>query len=84
MVPQISITIGFQKKNSSDLDMGQCPKLKSDKFFFWNPLLIPEIAILCLKTLKRLLHCLGALPKDTGRACEGAHISGGGAQVESY
>ena len=42
--------------------MGQCPKLKSDKFFFWNPLLIPEIAILCLKTLKRLLHCLGALP----------------------
>ena len=62
MVPQISITIGFQKKNSSDLDMGQCPKLKSDEFFFWNPLLVSEIALLCKKTLKRLLHCLGALP----------------------
>ena len=49
MVPQISITIGFQKKNSSDLDMGQCPKLKSDEFSFETLYLFRRKSRFCVK-----------------------------------
>ena len=35
-----AITIGFQTKLSSDLDMGRHPKLKSDEYFVWNPIVI--------------------------------------------
>ena len=42
----ISITIGFQTKNSSDLDVGRRPELKSDEFFVWNPIVIEIISLL--------------------------------------
>ena len=42
----ISITIGFQTKNSSDLDVGRRPELKSDEFFVWNPIDIEIISLL--------------------------------------
>ena len=36
----ISITIDGQTKNSSDLEGGRRPKLKSDEFFVWPSIVI--------------------------------------------
>ena len=42
-------------KNSSDLDVGRRPELKSDEFFVWNPIVIEIIS--------RLFEIVGVTPR---------------------
>ena len=56
----ISITKVVQRKNSSDLDTGRRPKLKSDEFFLWTPLVIEMWRYEDLFTIEKMLHLFGA------------------------
>ena len=55
----MSITIGVPFENSSDLNMGRRPELKSDEFLVVTAMVIEKIVLLCLKPLKRPVHLLG-------------------------
>ena len=52
---------GLHRKNSSDLDMGRRPEIKSDEFLVCNPFMI-EIYMRCedLFTAEKVLHLFGA------------------------
>ena len=67
-----------QRKNSSDLDTGRRPKLKSDEFFLWTPLVIEMWRYEDLFTIEKMLHLFGAsLPGAV--LCE-SRGGGGGAR----
>ena len=56
----ISRTFGFETKNSSDLDVGRRPELKSDEFFISNPIVIEVSRCESLFTVVKVVHLLGA------------------------
>ena len=55
---------GFHKANSSDLDMGRCPELKSDEFSLWNPLHVEISKCEDSFTVNKVLHLFGASVPD--------------------
>ena len=61
------ITIGFETKSSSDLDMMRRPELKSDEFFVSKTQLIVDVVVVeilscehSLFTVEKLLPFIGA------------------------
>ncbi len=57
--------MGVETKNSSDLDWGESPELKSDEFFVSNPIVIEMSRCEDLFTAEKVLHLFGALPQAT-------------------
>ena len=53
----------IRNKNSSDLDVGRRPELKSDEFCDANVTVVQIIAHLCLKPLKQVVQLLAARPR---------------------
>ena len=51
---------GLHRKNSSDLDMGESPELKSDEFLLCNPFIIEILRCEDLFTAEKVLHLFGA------------------------
>ena len=49
-------------KNSTDLDVGRRPKLKSDEFLLPIIVVIELTSLLCLKPPKKVLQLLAARP----------------------
>ena len=61
-----STTITFASQNSSDLDVGRRPKLKSDEFLLPIIVVIELTSLLCLKPPKKVLQSLAARPFVSG------------------
>ena len=53
----------FASKNSSDLDMGRRPELKSDEFCDANVIVHEIMSYEDLFTAEKVLHLFGALPR---------------------
>ena len=51
---------GLHRKNSSDLDMGRRPEIKSDEFLVCNPFMIEILRCEDLFTAEKVLHLFGA------------------------
>ena len=55
------LTIGVKPKNSSDLDVGRRPELKSDEFFCFTPIVHEILRCEHFFTAEKVLHLFGAL-----------------------
>ena len=56
------MTIGGKPKNSSDLDVGRRPELKSDEFCCFTPMVYEILRCEHFFTAEKVLHLFGALP----------------------
>ena len=57
------LTIGVKPKNSSDLDVGRRPELKTDEFFCFTPMVYEILRCEHFFTAEKVLHLFGALPQ---------------------
>ena len=58
--PHNSISIGLQTENSTAIDRGAAPDLKSDDFFVCNPMVIEQSSISSVQPPESVVHILGA------------------------
>ena len=77
------LTIGVKPKNSSDLDVGRRPELKSDELFCFTPMVHEILRCEHFFTAEKVLHLFGALPRAARRSESGASCGacGGGSST---